>query len=162
MSALINSRKSKKLFAITTILVIISLSSVLSAYAAMITVVSGSGIPIGGISNGAIQYIADSDAKGGWSTDFQLTKVGDSLFTRLFMDKESYSGNVIITWQLQNETSSHVWSNVGEKTSTTIWLNGTATYVYATSDGTMKDNRDWGKEILSAGCYRVTTTIESA
>jgi len=151
-------KRSKKFFIVATIITAIALSSVLTVYAAVVLgTINGLDVTVAGVASGTITYGTTADGSGGWSDT--LAPSG-AWYTKLSIDA-GYSGPVTITWQLQSYATGS-WQNVGSSTVTTMSLSGSAQVVYATANGDISGNRNWGLTATSQATYRVIATIASA
>jgi hypothetical protein len=157
-------KKSRKLLLIATVLTIAALVSVMFAYAAyLLGTFNGGEVTIGGInSSSTVTYSTTNSASATWTATLNQT-VGSDWYARLEVTG-GYTGNVTITWQLQQNTGSG-WANVsGTGTTVTtnnVVLTGSAQDVYASGNGGITSNKDWGTLTTSGGAYRVTATVDS-
>jgi hypothetical protein len=156
-------KKSRKLLFIATALTIAALISVLGTYAAILLgQFNGGVVTIGGVSSSSIvTYCTTNNATATWTPTLQESTPGSAWYARLEVSG-GYAGNVSITWQLQ-QNSGTGWTGVTDASVTTyVVLTGSSQDVYASSDGTITNNQNWGTFTTSGGSYRVTATVDAA
>jgi hypothetical protein len=151
------TRKSRRLLFVATTLTIISLASVLTAYAAVLGTFNGNAFTVNDVANGSVTYSIDGST---WTSTPSAFNVGGPLYARFELTSTSHSGSGTITWQLQKDTS--VFTNVGSPVITTVTFTGSAQTIYASTDGTTTGNHNWGADISSGGSYRVIATVATA
>lgn len=139
---------------------IIGLASVLTVYAAvMLGEFTGGTVTVGGVSSGTVKYALTNVEPGSWSTTLSAA-TGTAWFSRLEISG-GYAGSATVTFQLQQNTGSG-WSNFGTAFTTgTITLSGGAQTIYASNDGGLAGNKDWGTGLTGAA-YQIIVTVNSA
>lgn len=152
-------KKSRKLLLVATTLMIIALGSVLTVYAAVILgQFTGGTVTVGGVSSGTVKYSLANVEPGSWSTTLSAG-TGTAWFARLEISG-GYHGSATVTFQLQQNTGSG-WSDFGTAFTTgTITLSGSSQTVYASSDGNLATNKDWGTGLTGAA-YQIVVTVNS-
>jgi hypothetical protein len=141
-------------------LTILSTASVVTVYAILIGTFTGGEVTIGGSATGSVSYSEDQVA---WTSTLSPSSANASWYTKLSINGGQYSGSaVVITWQLQRKISDTIWSDVGTVTTTSMTLVAGAQDVYATTDGGVANNRDWGIDVVEQGTYRVGVAVNSA
>jgi len=154
-----NGKKSRKLLVVTTVLTIVALASVLTAYAVVLLgTINGGTVTVGGVATGTINYSFDNST--GWTTPLSVSS--GSWYAELTINA-GYAGPVTITWQLQSDASGS-WAPVSGATVTTtgLILTGTGQTVYASTSGAQASNQDWSTLTTGSGAYRVTAVVNSA
>jgi len=156
-------KKSRKLLLIATALTIVTLVSVLFAYAAVLLgTFQGGKVTVGGVASGTITYSTTNSTGATWSATLQPGDVSSPWYARLEIgSSNTYSGPVTITWQLLIESGPSTWSSVGSPVTTSVTLATGAQDVYASANGAITRNTDWGSLITSAGTYAVNATVDS-
>jgi hypothetical protein len=151
--------KSKKGFLAITLVTVLSILAVIGVYAVLIGTFPGGNVTVGQVASSSVTYSSDNAT---WISPLSVSAAGDAWYSRLEVGANSYSGPVTITWQLQQETNTTTWNNVGSAVQTPMVLSGSAEDVYASSDGTNNNNFNWGSLTTTAGTYRVVVTVNSA
>ncbi len=159
-------KKSRKVLLIATTitllalaLTIAALASILGVYVPNLETYTGGNVSIGGDTSGTITYNPNPDGIGTWS---QTLQPSGSWYARLAIGN-GYSGSIKIEWQLQRMTAPSTWTNInGATITTTITPSGSAQVVYATANGDIAGNLDWGTYAHGDGVYHVIATITSA
>ena len=153
-------KKSRKLLFAATLLTIVALATVLGVYAAVLLgTITGGTVTVGGVS-GSVTYSSTNSTSATWSSTLQPT-AGSEWYARLEIIG-GYNGLATVTFQLQRNTGSG-WSNVGSAITTSqITLLGSSQIVYASSDGAITSNFDWGQDTSSGGAYQIIVTVNSA
>jgi hypothetical protein len=140
---------------------VLSILAVIGVYAIIIGTFTGGNVTVQGpsFSTTIVTYSTDNL---NWSPALNITS--GAWYARLEV-AGGYTGPVTITWQLQQENNTSGWNDVTGATfgPTSVALTGAAPqYVYATSDGTIGSNYDWGLLTTAGGTYRVSATVNSA
>jgi len=156
-------KKSRKLLLISTSLTIIALALVLSVYSAfLLGTFQGGEVTIGGVASGTITYSTTNDTAATWTSTLQPGAIGNPWYARLEVGtSNTYSGPVTITWQLLIETAPGVWSSQGSPVTTTMNLAAGAQDVYASPNGGISANTNWGSVTTNAGTYAINATVDS-
>jgi hypothetical protein len=154
-------KKSRKLLLIATALTVVALVSVMYAYAAILLgTFQGGEVTVGGVASGTIMYSTTDSAP--WSSSLQPGGVGSAWYAELVIGSGStYTGPVTITWQLKIETGQGAWSNLGSPVATNVTLTGGTQTIYASANGAITGNNNWGSLITNAGTYAVNATVDS-
>jgi len=144
-----------------TLVTVLSIVAVVSVYAVLIGTFTGQDVTVKDLGGGSLVY--SSNNADPWTSILTSTAVNNAWYSRLETNAGGYSGPVTIAWKLQQETGTDVWTDVPlASTTTTIVLNGTGGYIYATSDGVWAaGNYDWGAEVTGGGTYRVLADVNS-
>jgi hypothetical protein len=157
-----NEKRSKKLLITATTLTVVTLAIIVSVYAvAILGTFQGGTVSVGGVSSGTISYSADNVAGGTWTVTLQVSSASDPWYAKIQVG--GYTGPVTITWQLQVLTAPSTWTNVsGATVTTTTSLTGASQTIYASSDGSIGANQNWGSDCSTNGTYSLTVTVDSA
>ena len=86
-------------------------------------------------------------------------------FCRIITTTSGYTGNALVTWQLQKSSDQgSTWTDIiGASTQTTCTFDGTTSQIiYATSDGSASGNLDWVTYFTVTAQYRVAVNPETA
>jgi hypothetical protein len=154
--------KSKKGFVAVTLVTVLSILAVIAVYAVLIGTFNGGQVVVQGPSFSTNTIVTYSSDNATWTPTLSVSASG-AWYARLEV-AAGYTGPVTITWQLQQENPDKTWSNVNGATfgPTSVVFTGSAQYVYATSDGTIGSNYNWGSATTTGGAYRVSATVNSA
>ena len=117
-------------------------------------------LSVGVMGDGSVTYSVDNNETGAWTTTLAVSSPSAPWYSRLQINNGDYSGPVTMTWQLQQKTGNSNWGDFGRSVSTSIVLSGIPQNVYASSNGALTGNHDWGADISGSGTYRVVVTIE--
>lgn len=153
------SRKSQKTFMTVTAITVIAITTVFIVYAAILGTYPGGDVTIQQMT--ATMYYK-GDGSETWDTTISIGN-GTSWYARLNLTASIPSQTVNVTWTLEWNNAS-TWTNVPAATppETQITLTGTATAIYATTDGTETGNYDWGQHTTSVNeTYRVKAVVET-
>jgi hypothetical protein len=155
-----HTKKSRKLLLVATTLMIIAMASVLTVYATVLFgPFTGGTVTVGGVSSGSISYSGTNDVGATWTSTLSAA-TGADWFAMLEITG-GYHGSATVTFQLQQNTGSG-WSNFGTAFTTgTITLSGSSQNIYASSDGTITGNKNWGTGLTGAA-YQIIVTVNSA
>jgi hypothetical protein len=153
-----NEKRSKKILIIATALMIVALGAVIAVYATSILgTFTGGTVTVEQIT-GAVTYSYSNSAP--WDGTLQ-PYVGSSWYVQLAAGG-GYIGSVTVTFQLQQSNGSGGWTNTGTPiTTSAITLTGSTQDIYASTDGTITNNFNWGTG-LAAGTYQIVATVNSA
>jgi hypothetical protein len=154
--------KSKKGLLAVTLVTVLSILAVVAVYSAFIETFTGGQVTVGQVaSSSIITYNLNNDPSGSWTQTLNVSASGD-WYARLEV-AAGYTGPVTINWTLQQESADgSTWSPTGATVSTSVALTGGGQSVYASSDGTVGNNYDWGLVTTNEGGYRVVVTVDSA
>jgi hypothetical protein len=140
---------------------VLAILAVIAVYAAVfLGSFQGGEVTIGGMGSASITYSANNVDPGSWTPTLSVSPSG-AWYSRLEVAAGGYEGPVNITWTLQQENST--WQDVPSATmSMSIVLNGSISQnVYASSDGTIANNMNWGSYTSTNGTYRVYVSVDS-
>ena len=153
--------KSKKAFLTVTLVTVLSILAVIAVYAAVfLGSFQGGEVTIGGMGSANITYSANNVDPGSWASTLQVAPSG-AWYSRLEVAASGYEGPVTISWTLQQENNT--WQDVpSAAVSTSMVLNGSAQNVYASTDGTITNNINWGSFTSTNGTYRVYVSVDSS
>jgi len=144
-----------------TLVTVLSIVAVVSVYAVLIGTFTGDQVTVGGMGSGNLMYNT-VNAEGTWLSTVG-PGVGGAWYARTEIATGGYSGPVTIAWHLENKTASSTWEDVtGATVSTSVVLTGLAQNVYASTDGGLTSNHNWGLNSQVAGAYRVVAEVNSA
>ncbi len=157
-----NEKRSKKLLITATTLTVVTLAIIVSVYAvAILGTFQGGTVSVGGVSSGTISYSSDNTVGGTWAPSLQVSSSTDPWYAKIQVS--GYTGPVTITWQLQVQSAPSTWTNVpGAAVTTTTSLTGTSQTIYASTDGSIGSNQNWGSDCSTNGTYSITVTVDSA
>ena len=141
---------------------VVALALIVSVYAvAILGTFQGGTVSVGGVSAGTISYSTDNAAGGTWTATLQVSSATDPWYAKIAVS--GYTGPVTVTWQLQVQTAPSTWTNVnGATLTTTTSLTGAPQAIYASADGSIGANQNWGSDCSTNGTYIITVTVDSA
>ena len=155
--------KSRKGLLAVTLVTVLSILLVVGVYAVFLGSFTGGEVTVGGMGSSNLRYSADNVDPGTWTATLNSSGAGVAWYSRLEIAAGGYSGPVNMTWHLEKKTDATTWTDVsGANASTSIVLTGNAQTVYATSDGGITGNHNWGSNVAANGAYRVLVDVESA
>jgi len=158
-------RTHMQLFFAAFLISVAVIASVVIVYAVLIATYYGGNVTVN-TATGSVWYDdANSTSKADWTATLgEQGNIGNgsAWYVKLNITTTGYSGNVNITWTLQNETSPGVWSNVPDALQQTNDYSLTGVVgqeIFASSDGNQSTNKNWGIYSNKAGTYRVKAVI---
>jgi len=151
--------KSQQTFVVVTMLTVLAVTTVFMVYAVLLATYTGGDVTIQTVG-GSIAYSVTNTTGGTW-TGTLSQGAGAEWYARISISN-SPSQDVIVTWTLQ--LLNGTWQNVATDftNSDTISLTPSTTYIYASSDGLITSNHNWGDHTTTEGTYRVIATINTA
>jgi len=159
-------KRSQREFVVVTLIALLATASIIVLYGAMLGTFEGGKVTVVAL-NGTLKYNETNSATASdWKVTLDNVAIGGSWYALFNTSSTGYQGNVSITWTLQNETSTDIWEDVTpgvDQTTNNYYLNGAAGQViYASGDGDLGTNKDWGASTTSAGTYRIEMTVITA
>ena len=107
---------------------------------------------------GSIKVGDENSTMADWVDTMNITP-GEDWFARFETKATGYLGVVNITWVLQEKNST--WSDTAYNVTTIGFsLNGTVQYIYASADGFIGSNKNWGLHTNTTSTWRVKATFE--
>jgi hypothetical protein len=146
-----------------TLVTVLSIVAVVSVYAVLIGAFIGGDVTVGNQASGNIMYSSSNTEPGTWTTILG-PGVGSAWYARLEIPVGGYSGPVTVSWHLEKRTGPLAadWTDVsGAIASTSLVLDSTARNIYASGDGALTGNHNWGPDVAVAGTYRVLADVNS-
>lgn len=146
-----------------TLVTVLSIVAVVSVYAVLIGAFIGGDVTVGDQALGDIMYSSSNTEPGTWTSDLG-PGVSSAWYARLVIPTAGYSGPVTVSWHLEQRTGplSTDWTDVsGAIASTSLVLDSTARSIYASGDGALTGNYNWGVDTTVAGTYRVLADVDS-
>jgi len=106
-----------------------------------------------------IEYSTENATDATWSSTLNNIPANQSWYARFVVAEDGYSGTVEITWTLQTKVGGS-WVDTATSVTTLVSLSGSqGQIVYASPDGSITNNYDWGVNCNSAGEYRIKVVI---
>ena len=144
------------------VLAVVSLTLSTVALAVYLAEIKGPEIIVIDTVSANIQYSDENVVGATWT--LPEIPLDQPWYVRMETNAEGYAGEVLITWVLQYFIDSS-WTTLegltGLPVETTYTLSGAADeIIYASSDGTITTNFDFGSATTATGTYRVLATIE--
>jgi len=150
--------KSQQAFIAVTMLTILAVTTVFMVYALLLASYTGGNVTIQKVG-GSIQYCVNNNASETW-TGTLSQGANASWYARISITN-SPSQNVTVTWTLHNVTSG-LDVSTDFTTSNTITLSPSTTYIYASLDGLITGNHNWGEHTTTEATYRIDAEINTA
>lgn len=155
-----NERKTaQRGFVVVTLITLLAIATVIVIYATLLTTIPGGEVLVGEDVDGDVYYSETNLEPGTWTSTLNVTSITDSWYARINFTS-GYTGGVTITWYLQKKGESYANTTFTE--TTTVVLTGLMNQaVYASSDGEITGNKNWGADAGTAGQYRVKAWVET-
>jgi hypothetical protein len=152
-------KKEYKLLLCSALLLLLS-STALAAY--LLARIEGPPIVVSPLTvEATLQYSFENNVSAVW--DLAAVNATETWYCRLNTTGEGYAGNVSIVWFLEKfDSNSSAWLRFAPlvNVTTTCTLTGLAGQkVYASADGLIANNMNWGNVTDTAGTYRVVAEI---
>lgn len=109
---------------------------------------------------GEITYSPTNSSVATWTLTLSNVPAGDDWFSRFEVQAGGYVGPVTITWVLQEEISS-VWTDTAFSETTTFTLSGAVQNIYASSNGAIGTNWNWGLNTTTVGTWRIVASVDA-
>lgn len=110
------------------------------------------------IVEGYVKVSETNSTMGDWVHSLNLSS-GDDWYARFETETGGYIGNVTITWVLQEKINS-TWTDTNNTVTTLFTLNGGSQIIYASTNGLIDTNENWGAH-TTASTWRLEVTFES-
>jgi hypothetical protein len=157
---------SQRAFVAVTLITVLAVTTVFVVYAVILSTITGNNVSVIG-SGGQMYYDeANSANPADWTSDLPNRGTNGSYCDPWYakvITTAGYTGDVSIEWTLLYDNSGS-WDPVGggANQTTTVALNGSAQTIYASDDGSIGTNVNWGLWSLTAGeTYRVRAVIST-
>jgi len=153
-------KKSQKGFVAVTLITVLAIALVLVVYASLLQMFTGGEVVVGTVAGSVYYSKTNTEAGDPWALTLSVNNYTDPWYAR-FLFTSTYQSSVTILWQLQKMGAS--WGNVTGFQYTSIVLNGnTSQPVYASYDGSLTSNRNWGGNVTANGQYRILAYVSTA
>lgn len=149
--------KSQQVFVAVTMLTILAVTTVFMVYAVLLASYQGGNVTITTIG-GSIQYSVTNTTGGSWQPT--LSQGASAEWYARISISNSPSQDVTVTWTLHNVTSG--LDVTTDCPTTTMTLTSGTTYIYASSNGLIDTNQNWGDHTTSEATYRIDAEINTA
>ena len=109
---------------------------------------------------GAVKVSTTNSTTATWTDSLSNVAAGDPWYSRFEIGANGYAGPVTILWILQEEVSG-VWTDTAYTVITTFTLSGAAgDTIYASGNGAIGDNYDWGSHTTIASSWRIAVSVD--
>lgn len=145
---------------VTTIIVTVSLS--LTGSETFPWQVTGREVVVGQqpAPKGEITYSQINDENAAWSGTLSGIPLDSEWYCRLNITQGDYIGDVTIDWTLESSTDQGgTWIETGFSMTTQTTLSEVGQIVYASADGTITGNHNWGQHCKASAWYRLRVVI---
>lgn len=160
-----NERRSQRSFVIVTLMTVVSVATVLIAYAAFLGTINSTGyVNVGGVGGSVYYSETNTATESAWTNNLNISSTSTAWYAKMNTTSGGYVGLTEFSWQLRQSTDGgSTWSDVGTATTFDFSLDGTVQTIYATADGTFgAGNRDWSLTAgYGTGLWKVELTINS-
>lgn len=107
---------------------------------------------------GSVKVSDENSTTADWVDSMNVTP-GQDWFARYETEATGYIGAVNITWVLQEKNGT--WSDTAHNVTTIGFsLNGNVQYIYASADGLIGSNKNWGVHTNTTSTWRIEATFE--
>ncbi len=111
--------------------------------------------------NGDIKYDdLNSTTASDWTPTLSNIANGSSWYTLFNTSSTGYTGLVNMTWQLQWSNGTNV--GVSQTTNNFNLTGAIGQVIYASDNGAITSNKNWGASTTSAGTYQIEMTVVTA
>jgi len=146
---------------VTTIIVTVSLS--LNESETFPWQITGREVVVGQqpAPKGETTYSQINDENVAWSNTLSNIPLDSECYCRLNITQGGYVGDVTIDWTLESSTDQGgTWTETGFSMTTQTTLSGEmGQIVYASADGTITGNHNWGQHYTASAWYRLRVVI---
>jgi hypothetical protein len=158
----VNKSKAQREFVVVTLIAVISIALIIAVYATLLGTFTGQEVVFGTESfAGEVLYSRGNLTDPSNWTDTLAVPSGGAWYATLNITNAAYSGEVNVTFQLQEKNGAS-WGDTGTTTTATIELNGTVgERVYVSSNGQISINRNWQTDCTAGKSYRVEAAVET-
>lgn len=147
-----------KLLALT-LLTIVSIVGIASAM--LLATFYGGVVQVVSIT-GSIEYARTNDAAATLSTELLNVPLSGAWYVRFKTTTSGYQGSVNITWTLQKHNGTQYVDTTYTQLTTVTLTGASGQIIYASSNGAITNNKNWGTHCDTVGMYRIKAVFESA
>lgn len=110
---------------------------------------------------GEISYSQINSPTAAWSRTFSDVPLGSTWYCRLNITEGEYAGDITIDWTLESSPDQGgTWTETGFSMTTQTTFSGEAgQIVYASADGNIAGNYDWGQHCTTSAWYRLRAVV---
>jgi len=148
--------KTRKIL-LVALLVLISLVSVVVATQLGIFF---SGDVVTTTVEGSVKLSQTNSPTATWVDTLTGVATGDEWYAQFEVIGDGYAGTVTITLVLQ-EKIAEVWTDTAFTTISTCVLSSSSEIIYASTDGLIGGNYNWGQHTTTASTWRIANTVEN-
>jgi len=153
------SRKSQRTFTTVTCITVLAVTTVFIVYAVLLKSYQGGVVTIQAIG-GSIQYSVSNSTSATWQGT--LSQGANAEWYARINILNSPSQNVTVTWTLQkNVTGTWTTQSTPSAPTTTMRIEPTTAYIYASTNGLIATNYNWGNYTQTEGQYRILADINT-
>ena len=141
------------------IIIIAAVAASVLVYAYILSTYYGGNVQVVSV-HGLLWYnTTNSTSASDWTST--LSDIGNSSawYVKFNTTSSGYSGAVTMTWTLQ-EDNSGTWTDQSATQITSVTLTGlVGQTIFASSDGSQTQNKNWGPSTTSEGSYRIQVAV---
>jgi len=142
-----------------TMITVIAITTVFMVYAALLATITGGTVSVSSIQ-GNIYYSETNSTSATWTPNLGsggTLGVNQPWYARLNITSTGYSEAVTISWTLYY--SSNNTAVPGATESTGVTLSGSPEAIYASTNGNIASNKNWGTYTTGTGDYYLKAVI---
>jgi len=154
------TQKPQRAFLAVTMMTMLAVAAIFIVYAVTLSTITGGTVTVNSVQ-GTIYYSETNSTSATWTDTLGsggTLGVGQPWYARLNITSSGYSEAVTIAWTLYFSNGTAV---SGATQSTSKTLSGSTEAVYASSNGNILTNKDWGAYTTSAGDYYLKAVISA-
>jgi len=154
------TQKPQRAFLAVTMITVLAVAAIFMVYAVTLSTITGGTVTVSSVQ-GTIYYSETNATSATWTTTLgsgNTLGVGQAWYARLNITSSGYSEAVTIAWTLYDSTDTPVPSATQ---STSKTLSGSTEAIYASSDGGIASNKNWGTYTTSTGNYYLKAVISA-
>ena len=151
------TKKSQRTFLAVTSITVLAVAMVFAVYAVLLKSYTGGVVTIQSIG-GSVQYSVTNSTSASWTGTIDQGANAE-WYARISISN-SPAQNVTVMWTLEkNVTGSWTLQSTPSAPTTTMRIELTTDYVYASSNGLIAVNYNWGNYTQTEGQYRILANI---
>jgi hypothetical protein len=146
--------KTPRAFLAVTAITVIAVAMVFLVYAVVLFSTTGGTVGVVSFASTNVYYSRSNSADpSNWTSTLINVGTRDPWYAELNMSG-GVTGAVTVTWTLKNATNPSIATNT-----THVTLTGIAQTIYASSDGGLTANTNWGNFTTTPGTYEIEVVI---
>jgi len=150
------SNKSQRAFLAVTLMTVLAITMVFFVYAVILQTYYGGNVTITSIG-GSIEYATTNSTGASWGGT--LTQGAAAQWYARIAISGSPEQLVTVAWTLQKDVSGSWENQTSSVPTTSIQLSTSTTYIYASSNGLINSNYNFGQDTATQGTFRVIARV---